>query len=860
MRLYRALLHLYPASWRSEYGSELCALFEARWRPESNFFGLLWLWLEAVADTCANAAAVHLEYLRQDLRYAARTLFRAPGFTMAAVAIAAIGIGATTAAFTLVDHVLIRPLPFARQDRVVKLWEDHTVQTTRLWEASPANYRDWKRMSGSFAGMEAYRSLAVNLTRPGEPQPLNGASVTAGMFELLGVGPAMGRVFTAEDDRESSPGTVILSHGLWQERFGGDASILGRSIDLDGTAYTVIGVMPASFYFPSRAARLWTAMRWAANAFQERLDTYIYPIGRLKDGVSVEQAQVEMRTVAAQLAREFPKDLAHTSVRLIRLRDDVSPQSRLMLNVLLCASLCVLLIACTNLANLGLARAMTRRRELAVRAALGAGRERLLRQMLTESVVVAIAGGVLGVALAHAGLPLLVRLVPNSLPIPETPQIDGRVLLGALAITCLTAIGCGIVPALRAANQQIAGLREARGGAGGRREGLRSSLVIAEVAASVVLLVSFGLLARALWRIQAVDPGFRPEGVLTLRTSLPMPRYARLEAREPYYRRVLEEVRRLPGVSHAGFTSFLPMVMRGGLWNVTVPGVAEDPNQNMASLRFVTPDFLAAMGVPLLAGRDVETRDGPDSPFVAIVSNSFVRKYWPNESPLGRRIQIGNRDRVVIGVAADMRVRGLEGESEPQVYCSWRQPYGVSTWYAPKDLAIRTSGEPGALAGSARRIIHETDPEQPVAGVRTLNEIVYAETATRRVQLSVLGVFGGIAFLLAAVGIHGLLAFVVSTRRQEIGVRMALGAQRSDIARMMLSDGVRMTAIGLAMGGAAAYGAGRFLESLLAGVPATDVATYGGAAGLAAVMTCVGCWLPVFRALRVDPCESIRAE
>ena len=481
----------------------------------------------------------------------------------------------------------------------------------------------------------------------------------------------------------------------------------------------------------------------------------------------------------------------------------------------------------------------------------------MLRQMLTESTLVALAGGGFGVALAYAVLPLLVRLVPTSLPIAEIPRLDTRVLFGALTITCTTAIVCGIVPALRAAGSQFDALRGGRS----RREALRSSLVIAEVAASVLLLVSFGLLARALWRVQAVAPGFRPEGVLTMRTSLPMPRYEELEAREPFYRRVLGEARRLPGVTHAAYISFLPMVNRGGIWKATAAGVPEDPNRNTASLRFVTPDFFATMGIPLLQGRDVAESDGPNSPFVAVVSRSFVDRYWPGDkNPVGRQINIGNWDRIVVGVVDEVRVRGLERTSEPQVYCSWRQPFRVSTWYAPKDLAIRATSNPLALVPAIRRVIREADPQQPVADIRLMTDIVYAETAARRAQLAVLGVFGGVAFLLAAVGIHGLLAFVVSTRQQEIGVRVALGATRGNIVGMMLRDAGRLASVGLLAGIFAAYGAGRLLEALLAGVRPADLATYAAAAALSVGMAAAGTLLPILRALRVDPVQSIRAE
>ncbi|MGI9074793.1 MAG: ABC transporter permease [Bryobacteraceae bacterium] len=863
MLLYRALLYLYPASWRAEYGGEMCSVFAARRRDTRGLFALLALWLEVLPDLLTNAIAVQWDLLCQDLRYAARALRRSPGFALTAVAIAAIGIGATTAAFTMVDHVLIRPFPFARQDRLVKLREDDLSGLQRFWDVSPANYRDWKRMSTSYESMGAYRGLSVNMTgTQGDPQRIDGASLTAELLPTLGVHPPFGRVFTEQDDRHSAPGTVILSYGLWQEQFGGTSAILGRTIELDNVPYTIIGVMPKDFYFPTREARLWTPMRFAPDDFEDRTNTYIFPVGRLKPGVSLQQAQAEMRAIGARLARAYPKELTQVSVEVVRLRDDVSERSRLMLNVLLGAALCVLLIACTNLANLLLARAMVRRRELAVRAALGAGRERLVRQMLTESLILALPGGALGLLVAHAALPLLVRLVPVSLPIAEIPALDGRVLLFAAVLTFATGIGFGIMPALRSGLNTVTELHEGgRSGMGGRRERLRSALVITEVACSIVLLVGFGLLTRALWRIQAVDPGFRADHVLTLRTSLPMPRYETPESREPFYRHVLEETRRLPGVTAAGFTSFLPLVLGGGIWPVQIQGHPEDlANRRTVSLRFVTPGFFSAMRIPLLAGRDVRQTDSHKAPFVALVSQSFVQRYWRNENPLGHHIDVGNHDRTVIGVVGDIHVRSLERSSEPQVYVSWQQADDVSTWYAPKDLVVRTTGDPTALVSSLRRIIRRADPRQPVSEVRTLTDIVEGETASRRVQLAVLGAFGAIAFLLAAVGIHGLLAFAVSSRTQEIGVRMALGAQRADIINMTVGEGFKLAVVGIIVGIALAYGAGRLLQSLLAGVKPWDLGTFTAAVVLSVMMTLAGSLLPAIRAVRVDPTTAMRAE
>ena len=860
--LYRALLYLYPASWRAEYGSEMRSVFASRQRDAGGFFGLLALWMEAIPDMIGNAVAVQFDLFRQDVRQALRSLRRSPGFLLTAIAIAAIGIGATTAAFTMVDHVLIRPLPFPHQGQLVVLRENDLQGMGRFWDVSPSNYRDWKRMSRSFESMGAYRGLSVNMTgTQSEPLNIQGGSFTADILPTLGVKPLIGRVFTADDDRDGAPRTVILSYGLWQQLFAGDTSIVGRTIRLDNLPYNVIGVMPASFYFPTREARLWTPMQFPPDVFEDRTNTYIYGLARLKAGVSLEQAQAEMRTIGAQLARAYSKELEHVGISVTLLRDEVSDRTRMMLQVLLGAALCVLLIACLNLANLLTARAMVRRRELAVRTALGAGRERLVRQMLTESVILAIPGGMLGLAIAYAALPMLVRLVPNYLPIAEIPTLDARVLLFALALTVVTGIAFGIIPAVRAGDNTATELREGGRSGGGRREHFRSALVVAEVAFSIALLVGFGLLTRALWRIQAVDPGFRADHVLTLRTSLPMPRYEKTETREPFYRRVLDETRRLPGVTGAAYISFLPMVMGGGIWPVEIAGHPESlANRRTASMRFVTPGYFAAMGIPLFEGRDVREADSNTAPYVAIVSKSFVARYWKNEDPIGRHINFGMHDRTVIGVVGDTRVRGPERNPEPQVYVSWRQPDDVTTWYAPKDLVVRTTGDPYALVSSLRRIIHSADSDLPISDVQTMTEVVDQQTAARRTQLGVLGLFGAIAVLLAAVGIHGLLAFAVSSRTQEIGIRIALGARRADIFNMTVGEGLKLAVAGILGGLVLAYAVGRLLQSLLAGVAPLDAATLSVAVLVALIMTLAGSLLPAMRAVRVDPTVAMRAE
>ena len=560
MRLYRALLHLYPASFRNEYGGEMCAIFARRLR-QAGPAGRLLVWLDAIGDVAANAARVQSEVTRQDVRYSVRTLVRTPAFTAVAILVSALGIGATTAAFSITDHVLVRPLPFKDADRLVRLYQDQSHRGYSRMELSPANYTDWKRMATGFESMGAFTSHAANLIDQGDPERLIGVRVTSEVLPMLGVAPALGRVFVADDDRSGATGTLVLTYALWQSRFGGDTSVVGRKVLMDDEPFVIIGVMPRGFYFPQRDVVFWAAMRFRTEtpSFQDRTNWHLNGVARLRDGVSVEEALAQLRVVAAQLERQYPKENARNSATVTDMRVDLSRQARMLLIALFGASGCVLLIACTNLANLLLARSLTRRRELAVRAAMGAGRERLLRQMLTESLLLAACGGVLGVALAVAAMPVAARLVPNALPIAEVPAVDFRVLLFAAVVTIATGVGFGVLFALRAGRVDMRALAEgARTGGSRRTEHLRSALVVSEVTASVVLLVAAGLLIRALWTVQQVVPGFDSDGVVTLRTALPIPKYAPTEVRAQFYSRVLAEIRELSGVSGAAYVSYVP--------------------------------------------------------------------------------------------------------------------------------------------------------------------------------------------------------------------------------------------------------------------------------------------------------------
>jgi putative ABC transport system permease protein len=572
--MYRLLLLLYPSSFRAEYGEEMCRDFARKRQQASGCFALAVLWMVAIGDAIWNGLAAHCDLLRQDVRYANRTIRGAPGFAATVVLVAALGIGATTAVFTVADYVLVRPLPYLHSERLVRMWEARPGYPEM--ELSPPNYLAWKATATSFEVMAAYAPWSTSMVGEGEPIQVEGAQLAADLLRMLGIAPAMGRSFTADDERSGAPGVVILGYGLWESRFGGRMDAIGEKILLDGDAHTIIGVMPPEFSFPQRTAQVWRPLRFAPADLANRNNNYLSAIGRRKPDISLEQARQEMRLISARLATQYPKENSALSATVANLRDQVSLQSRTLVIALLAASVCVLLIACTNLANLLLARALSRQKELAVRASLGVGRERLVRQLLTESLLLAGLGGALGIAAANAALPLLVILVPTSLPMAN-PRIDGRVLLFAVAIT----VAFGVLPSLRACRNGASGLREgSRSGVGGRKERLRSALVVAEVSFSVALLIASGLLIRALWRLRAIDPGFQQAGVLTLRTALPTPKYEKVLQREAFYKRVLSGVRALPGVQSAGFTSFLPIVMRGGVWEVDIPGKNQQPSEN----------------------------------------------------------------------------------------------------------------------------------------------------------------------------------------------------------------------------------------------------------------------------------------
>jgi predicted permease len=860
MRFYRALLRLYPASFRGEYGEEMAAIFRDRRRDADGPLARAALWVHVVQETIMNALAVHWDILKQDLRYTARTLRRARGFALTAIAIVALGVGANTAAFSVTDFVLFRPLPFKDADRLVTIWQ-RSPGYTRM-ELAPANIWDWKQAASSFERVGIYKGYSASMVGAGEPERVEGVMVTADLFPTLGVQASLGRIFTEGEDTERAAKTVVLSDDLWRAAFGADPAVLGRKVLLDEEAHSVIGVMPPGFSFPNRNADVWVPLVLTPDDLRDRGNNEFYAIARLKPGATLESARSEMDVLAAQSRQQHPKENENTGVTVYDLRVDLSEEARVTVLALSGAAFCVLLIVCANLANLLLARALGRRLELAVRTAMGAGRERLVRQLATESVVLATLGGALGVILAMVLVPTIWRMVPADLPTSVTPGVDFRVLAFAAVLTLATAITFGLAPMAKTGGaSDVRGLREGARAVGGRKERLRGALVIAEVIASVVLLVATGLLVRALWTIQNRDPGFQPDAVLTMKIDLGS-KYVVTSRRADYYDRVVEQIRGLPGVTNAAYTSGLPMVWGGGIWPVGINGVElERRDDNTASMRFVTPGYFATLKIPILMGRDVSTSDTMTTQMTAVVSESLVKRYWPGQNALGRQFNFSGSDRTIVGVVSDVRVRGLERDSEPQIYLPYRQVQDGRLWYyTPKNLVIRATTPLETLVPAVRSIIRGIDPEQPITDVRPMVDIVDLETAGRTVQVRVLAGFAFVAFLLAAIGIHGVLSFAVSQRTPEIGVRIALGAQRGDILAMVMKQGALMVGAGLLPGLALAYAAGRSLQTLLAGVTPADLPTFAAVIGLTLLMTFAGTLLPALRALRVDPIRAIRAE
>jgi putative ABC transport system permease protein len=802
-----------------------------------------------------------LDNLAQDLRFATRQLRRNPGFALVTVGTLALAIGATTALFTVVDGVLLRPLPFPDPDRLVMVFE--RSPGGRLTNpVAPGNFLDWRERARSFEHFALVQELPMNVTGPHGAEQVFGLRVTAGFFEALGVPALAGRTPRADDDTPGVPSAVVLGHALWQRRFGGDPGIVGRQISVNGAASEVLGVMPPGFALPGLRGQLFLLLRPQREA--TRGGRSFVTVARLRPEVPLESAQGEMSTLAARLAEEDPPFNAKWGATVVRLRDHAVGSVRRVLLVLLGAVSCVLLIACANIACLLAMRAGTRAREMDVRVALGAGRWRLVHQLAVETMVLAGAGGALGLLIAHAGVPALLALFPDSFPLPRAGEIavDGRVL----AATAALSIGAGFLLALLPAWQAGRGMAErlrSGGRALGGGGGARSALVVAEVTLAVVLVVGAGLLVRSLLRLHAVDPGIRPERVLTASMLLVPSKYEDDARRGAVVEQMLERVRAIPGVTAAGSIHFLPLSgIESGTGAHRLDRPAPAPGEGTgARVSVITPGYLRAVGMRLVSGRDLEARDGLRAPRVALVNQALVRAFYPGEDPIGRPLFVEWCDAPadcrfeIAGVVNDVRHGGLHAEPQPTVFLSNAQmPSYMAT------LVVRTAGDPSRLAAAVREQVRRVDPEQGLFALQPMQTVVADSIARPRVQALLLGGFALLALIMACFGLYGALAYSVEQRRREVGVRVAIGATPQRIRRMVVGEGLRLTGVGLLLGLALALALTRYVSALLFGVTPTDAPVYFGVCGLLLAVAAGASYAPARRALRVDPVVALREE
>ena len=805
-----------------------------------------------------------METIWQDIRYAIRTLTRSPGFTLIAIFTLALGIGANTAIFTVVNAVLLRPLAFKDPSQIVLVEEKSPFPTITT---SYENYVDWRDQSHSFESMEASCPTAMTLTGLGDPQLLTARYATAGFFPLLGIQPIVGRNFSHEEDTASGQPVAIISYGLWQ-RLGGDSNWVGKSIELSSKSYTVIGVLPPRFQFLQPADVFVPFEPWARTLPDDRnWHPGIYPVARLKPGVSVEQARAEMVGITARLEKQYPIYNTGTSADVVHMQEEVVRNVRPALLVLLWAVGFILLIACANVANLQLARAASRSREIAIRSALGASRVRIVRQLLTESVVIAILGGGLGLWLANAALGPLLQLSAGAVPDVSGIRIDPWVLAFTVAASLLTGILFGLLPALRTAQPDLRealneGGRGSTGGAASR--GLRSVLVVAEIAIAMLLLVGAGLLLRSFERMESSAAGFAPDHLLAADLPLSQNAYPRSEQRFAFYDHLLENARALPGVRSAGAASFLPMSGNGSLIHFNIygrpPKTAHD--YIAAGYRTITPQYLETLNVPLLAGRMFAQTDNERAPAVVVVNTSFAKKFFGAESPLGKRMQIGALpdDSVpwleIVGVVGDMR-RGLATEPQAEMYLPYKQADAVLPVFS-LSIVLRTAVDPGAEASALRAALGSIDKNQPLVKVRTMEDNMTTSAAQPRFRTWLLGLFALLALLLSSIGIYGVMSYSVTQRVHEIGIRIALGAQPVQVFRLVTGEGFRLAIGGVAIGFAASLVLTRVLRSFLYEVSPLDPITYITVAAILVSVGMLASYLPARRATRVDPLVALR--
>jgi putative ABC transport system permease protein len=806
--------------------------------------------------------------LLKDVRFALRMLWKQPGFTAVAVAAIALGVGANTTIFSVVDSLLLRPFSFAEPDRVFMLWERNQQSGYNRGSVAPANFLDLRALSATLEDVSAFRDASFNMSEGEQPERVEGSVATASLFRVVGGRAALGRLFTAEEEQPGRERVVVISHALWQRRFGGDPGIVNRQITLDGQPHTVVGVMRDKFNFPPNSGDIWKPMAFDAETAGERGNRYLRVLGRLKDGATVEQAEAELQTIGRRLEAQYPETNAGRDFRPEAIITNYTRGPRPFLLVLLGAVGFVLLLACANVANLLLVRGASRQKEIAIRMAMGAGRFRLVRQLLTESVVLAVLGGALGVVLAVWGVALSAQGMPRSfaryIPGWDDLSVNPRALLFTLGVSVLTGLVFGLAPALQATRLNFnESLKEGGRTSGGHtRNRLRSGLVVAEITLSLVLLVGAGLMIRSFVELAKVEPGFDPSNVVVMDLSLAGDKYKEPQTRVEFFRQLVGRLQGLPGVERVGAASLIPLTRYNNSSAFTVEGRPPLPpgRETHAQWRSTSPTYLGAMNIPLRRGRYLAERDNrEDAPRVVLINEAMARKHFENEEPLGRRLDFGGGAGEglweIVGVVGDVRHEGLEEAPEPEVYVAHaKSPARTMT------VVLRATGDPAQLVGAAQGELRALDPQQPVFNVRTLDRVVREAIAPQKLATWMMGVFAGIALALAAIGLYAVMSYSVAQRTHEIGVRMALGAQRGDILRLVVRQGMILTFVGLGVGLAAAFLLTQGMSKVLYGVSATDPLTFGGISLLLALVSLAANYFPARRATRVDPMDALRYE
>ncbi len=808
--------------------------------------------------------------LMNDVRYAFRVLRKSPSFALATVSTLALAIGATTAIFSVAQGVLLRPLPYREPDRLVRVWEVRPRGSERN-VVSAGNYLDWRDRARAFEAVGAYSgTYPMALTGDGDPLSVTVSRMTPSALAALGVEPQAGRLFSDDEGKDGAPPAALLSDALWRHRFGADPGIVGRAIVLSGEPFTVVGVMRPDFRFPAPDIETWIAQQFGENDRAERRSHNYGVVARLKQGLSIDGAAAEMRSVAQQITAEQPAYMTGWSVNVVPLHGDTVNDARPLIVVLFGVVVAVLLVACANLANLMLARATGRSHEIAVRSALGASRWRIVKQLLTESLVLAGAGGALGVAVVALMLQTLIAAVPEDIPLLHEVRFDPVVFGFAIGITVLSAVLVGLLPAIRAGGPWYEALASSRGSSGGARASrLRGALVVAQVALALVLLVGAGLLVRSFIRLNTIEHGFRPDGLLAVSLDIPRATYSDRSAQTRFYERVLDRVRALPGAAFASTTSGAPgsgvaMTFSFAIEGRPAPGPSgrEDP----VPLRAVMPDYFRTLGIPLLHGRAIEATEREDSQPVVLFNEALARRFWKSgDEAVGRRISFvgpGGPWYEIAGVVGDTRDDGLDQPAPAAVYVPYAQRREQWVWLSFQTLVVRVQPglEPSDLLPSIRGALRELDPSLPLQNVRTVTQLYAENAARRRFAMQLTAGFAGLALLLGAIGIYAVVAYSVAQRRREIGIRLALGAQPRAVARHIVRGALGLASVGAVLGVLSALGVTRFLETLLFRVEPTDPATFVGMAALLLAIAALASWVPARRAMRVDPVEALRTE